>query len=181
MKSIKEIISNIKVFLQEQNLTDVKTIDGNILSFDGDLAIGVEIFAVDANGEKLPAADGEYELEDGTKIVIVGGIVDEIELAGADDAGEDVIEDAPAASGDTAPTMMSIEDLAAKVKCLEDDNAELKEALSLLADNIANLSLKKEVKMSSIEKEIKSVKQNNIVKHVNPNSLDAILQNMYKK
>lgn len=79
--SIKNVIDRIKLFLQEENaveLVDVKTQDGTILSYDGELTTGVEIFILDENG-RTPAPDGEYILEDGTKLSVAGGKIEEVE------------------------------------------------------------------------------------------------------
>lgn len=60
------------------NLMEVKTRDGLTLTWDGDAEIGKDIFIILEDGTKSPLADGEYELEDGTKIVAQGGKVAEI-------------------------------------------------------------------------------------------------------
>jgi hypothetical protein len=62
-------------------LMEVKTRDGLTLTWDGDAEVGKDIFIVLEDGSKEPLADGEYELEDGTKIVAQGGKVAEIVAA----------------------------------------------------------------------------------------------------
>lgn len=79
--SIKNVIDRIREFLQEENsvsLIDVKTQDGTILSYDGELTVGTEIFVLDETG-RTPAPDGEYILEDGTKLSVMAGKIEEIE------------------------------------------------------------------------------------------------------
>ena len=44
---------------------------------DGPLAVGVEVYTEDENGELIPVADGEYETEN-MKIVVKDGKIDEI-------------------------------------------------------------------------------------------------------
>lgn len=52
---------------------EYKTKDGVVLSIDS-----VEVGGNVVNGD-APAADGEYMLEDGTKIVVAGGVIAEVE------------------------------------------------------------------------------------------------------
>lgn len=47
----------------------VNTADGKVLKFEGDLAVGVAVTLVDANGE-VPAPAGDYTLEDGSIVTI---------------------------------------------------------------------------------------------------------------
>lgn len=53
------------------------TTDGGILVWDGDdaLAEGVEVFIEDGEGDRNPAPDGEYKVEDGKTISVVDGKV----------------------------------------------------------------------------------------------------------
>ncbi|NBV78125.1 hypothetical protein EBR66_08245 [bacterium] len=60
------------------NSMEYKTKDGMTLTWEGDAAVGKDIFIVLEDGTKAPLADGEYELEDGTKVVAKGGKVDNI-------------------------------------------------------------------------------------------------------
>lgn len=60
------------------NLMEVKTKDGLTLSWDGDAEVGKEIFIILEDGSKEPLSNGEYELEDGTKIIAEDGKVKEI-------------------------------------------------------------------------------------------------------
>lgn len=80
-------------------LMDYKTKDGLTLQWDGDAAVGTEVFLVLADGTSVAADNGEYELEDGTKIVIADGKVSEIIAAEApvsEDMAEAPVTDAPA-------------------------------------------------------------------------------------
>lgn len=57
--------------------------DGSKIDLSG-LEIGAEASIVDESGNTSPAADGEYELVDGTMITIVGGKVEGIETPQAE-------------------------------------------------------------------------------------------------
>lgn len=59
-------------------LMEYKTKDGLTLTWEGDAAVGKEVFLILEDGTKVAAANGEYELEDGTKVVINEGKVAEI-------------------------------------------------------------------------------------------------------
>ena len=74
---------------EEQELASVATDKGDLL-YDGELAVGTEVFVADAEGNQTPAEDGDYVLEDGRTIKVADGKVSEIvEAAPAE-------EDAPA-------------------------------------------------------------------------------------
>lgn len=72
-------------------LMEYKTRDGLTLTWEGDAAVGKEVFLVLEDGTKVPADNGEYELEDGTKVVVAQGKVAEIK------AKEDMADAVPAA------------------------------------------------------------------------------------
>jgi len=77
-------------------LMEYKTKDGLTLTWEGDAEVGKDIFIVLEDGSKEPLSDGEYELEDGTKVVAGGGKVAEIIAPEAPAEGEDLEEPAPA-------------------------------------------------------------------------------------
>lgn len=74
MSKIKEMLKSILVQLGEVNT------DKGILTYDGDLAVGVEV----KNEDGSKPADGEYKLEDDKIIVVKDGLVDEIKEVEAD-------------------------------------------------------------------------------------------------
>ena len=74
-------------------LMDYKTKDGLTLRWDGEAAVGAEVFLVLEDGTSVVADNGTYELEDGTKIVLVDGKVSEI--MAVEDMAEAPVTDAP--------------------------------------------------------------------------------------
>jgi hypothetical protein len=72
-------------------LMEYKTKDGLTLTWEGDAAVGKEVFLVLEDGTKVVADNGEYELEDGTKVVIAEGKVAEIKAVETPE-GEDMAE-----------------------------------------------------------------------------------------
>lgn len=61
-------------------IAEVPTNNGTLIC-EGDLSVGVEVFVENAEGERVPAGDGEYTAEDGRVIVVAEGKVSEIREA----------------------------------------------------------------------------------------------------
>ena len=70
-----------------QALATVTTDKGD-LSYDGELAVGTEVFVTGEDGEQTPAADGDYTLENGNVVKVADGKVTEIVEAEAGDQSE---------------------------------------------------------------------------------------------
>jgi hypothetical protein len=77
----KEAFQKIKalLFSEENKFENAKLSDGTILQWEGDMAEGVALNIVDSDGNFTPAPDGTHELEDGSKITTVGGLITAIE------------------------------------------------------------------------------------------------------
>ena len=64
-------------------MAEVTTVDGDVLSYEGDLAVGTPVFVTDESEEQLPAPAGAYAVEmDGVNWVITiddNGVVSELE------------------------------------------------------------------------------------------------------
>jgi len=60
--------------VEEEKFVEVKTTDDSILRVDGELAEGKSIEVIDETGAST-APNGEYEIEDGTVIVVEEGII----------------------------------------------------------------------------------------------------------
>jgi hypothetical protein len=54
---------------------DKKTQDGKTLSTEGDFTVGAPVMEVGVDGTKAPVADGSYVLEDGSTVVVTGGLI----------------------------------------------------------------------------------------------------------
>ena len=61
----------------EQELASVKTDKGDLL-YDGELAVGTEVFVADEEGNQTTAPDGDYTLENGNVVKVAEGKVSEI-------------------------------------------------------------------------------------------------------
>lgn len=77
LDKVKALFAETEIQLAET--TFVKTVDGQIFLVKApELALDVEIVAVDEAGVEQPILDGDYSLEDGTVISVLGGKVGEI-------------------------------------------------------------------------------------------------------
>ena len=140
MSKLKE---KIKALLMQY--AAVSTDKGNLIYNTDMLEVGSEVFVEDENGENVPAADGEYILEDGRTVEVEGGKVTEIKAkeeetpaAPAMPAEEQMVDEMPAepetpaeTPAETAPAENE------KITALEERVATLE---AQLADVIAKLA-----------------------------------------
>ena len=136
MSKIKEMLKSILVQLGEVNT------DKGILTYDGALAVGVEV----KNEDGSKPADGEYKLEDDKVIVVKDGFVDEIKEVEVDvieemadeKPQEKPADEKPKEEGDAKPN--EVEEL----KKLVDEHAtllaELGDRLKALEDLVKELN-----------------------------------------
>ena len=136
MSKIKEMLKSILVQLGEVNT------DKGILTYDGALAVGVEV----KNEDGSKPADGEYKLEDNKVIVVKDGFVDEIKEVEvdvieemADEKPQDNVEDKPQDKVEEKPNEVEelkklidehtslLKELGDRLKTLEDLVKELNE------------------------------------------------------
>ena len=109
------------------------TTDKGELTYNGELAVGTEVFVVDENGESIPAEDGDYKV-DGKTIKVVDGKVSEI------------VEDAPVAEPASEPVAESAEiaELKAQIKELK---AKIEEMSKMSAAKPAHQEVVQSVEM----------------------------------
>ena len=118
----------------------VKTDKGDLVYNTESLEVGSEVYTEDENSENVPAADGEYILEDGRTVVVAEGKVTEIkekEEAPAEPAAPAEPEQMadPEMPAEPAPAETPAEN--EKVTALEERVANLE---TQLADVIAKLA-----------------------------------------
>jgi hypothetical protein len=103
--NINEALDKLKGIVEkfsgtEQKFKDVKLNDGTtIVSYDGDMpAQGMPLFVVTPEG-RIPAPDGEHVTEDGTTIVVIGGLIAEVKEAEVEEpAAEGTPTETPASA-----------------------------------------------------------------------------------
>lgn len=101
VKADVELIKMTAIADKNENikLMDYKTKDGLTLRWDGEAAVGSEVFLVLGDGTAVAADNGTYELEDGAKIVIAEGKVGEIIAAATDEVAAEDMAIAPDTTG----------------------------------------------------------------------------------
>lgn len=113
---------------------------------DGELAVGVEVYTEDENGEMIPVADGEYETEN-MKIVVKDGKIEEIteintEPQEPQEPQEPEQTTEPMAAEPTTeptePTEPQPDEKDAKIAELTNKIAELETKIAVLVEEIDN-------------------------------------------
>lgn len=125
------------------------TTDKGILAWDGDedLKEGDAVHIEDADGNSVPAEDGDYTTQDGKVIVVVDGKVAEIKDAEAEVAPEDVPAEEP-------EEVAAEEELPAEEPEAEDDkDARIAELEALVAE--------KEARIAELESENEALRAEN--------------------
>jgi hypothetical protein len=91
LKGLIEKFNVEPIVTTEQSFTEAKLMDGvTIVQYDAEeLAQGIPVNVVTPEGI-LPMPDGEYVMEDGSKLVVMGGLVAEYEKAEELPAGETI-------------------------------------------------------------------------------------------
>jgi len=118
--------------------------DGTIIEWEGELMVGTAVFVQTAEGN-IPAPDATYEVEGGTLVTTVGGLVTEIvEPAETENAANPVAAEEFAtmsAFNEVVAKMESaIAELTAKVATLTASNKTHKEAMSKAIDLIEKVA-----------------------------------------
>lgn len=183
--SLQKIIEKIKTYLveeipvevpvEEPDMNNIKTKDGIILSFNGELAVGVEIFVVDETGN-IPAPDSWTILENGQTIKIIDGKVAEIIEAEPVEEAPEVVEEMaePEAEPEAEPKLEE------KVAELENQIKEIFGILQELVGDMNKKELEKEIKTEMAKEKPEIKLEKNTKKQKTTNTVENILFNMYK-
>ena len=136
---------------------EITTIDGVVMQYEGDLVEGSAVFVLDAEGNQIPAPEGQYQVElEGIKIV-------NVDVNGIVTAIEDVaVEEEPMSEEEPVNEMMSkqefyaiiqqvITDTDARITALEAKFSELLNAKeSKFKDERKKVELSKELTVKEI-------------------------------
>ena len=131
---------------------EITTIDGVVMQYEGDLAEGSAVFVLDAEGNQIPAPEGQYQVElEGIKIVNVdvNGVVTAIEDVAVEE--EPMAEEMMSKAEFSSMTEKIINDIDARFKSLEDKFNELA--------NVKESKFKDERKKVEVSKETMSVSE----------------------
>ena len=135
----KEAFEKIKklLFQDEVKCSDAKLIDGTIVRWEEELKEGSAISVVDTDGNILPAPDAVHELEDGTKITTVGGLVTLIEPKAEVEVEEEMADDSMTAIEKMmAEHMAKFTELADKVEKMEAKVMEYESKFTEINSNV---------------------------------------------
>ena len=148
-------------FKKEENkvvFAEVKTIDGIVLQYDGELAEGTPLFVLDEEGNQIPAPEGEYQVEYEDQLWVVSidvnGVLVKLEAVN--------VEEEPMSEEEPVNEMMSkqefdaiiqqvITDTDSRITALETKFAELLEVKeSKFKDERKKVELSKELTVKEI-------------------------------
>ena len=107
---------------------------------EGELAVGVEVYTEDENGELIPVADGEYETEN-MKIVVKDGKIEELNEITQEPEPEPEPQPEPepmAAEPQEPATEPQPDEKDAKITELTNKIAELETKIAVLVEEIDN-------------------------------------------
>ena len=107
---------------------------------EGELAVGVEVYTEDENGELIPVADGEYETEN-MKIVVKDGKIEELNEITPEPEPEPEPQPEPepmAAEPQEPATEPKPDEKDAKITELTNKIAELETKIAVLVEEIDN-------------------------------------------
>lgn len=184
-KTTTEEVDKNKLYFMEY-----KTKAGLTLYWEGDAEVGKDIFIILENGIKEPLADGEYELEDGTKVVAKDGKV--AEIIAAENLQEEVVDTTttttkidPAMVMDLVAPMMEemrgvIAELSSRLDKLEneesttevseevnEDKVEVYSKIKGLEEKIELLSKSAGAKSVKVEDEVEKSRKEELLRKIN--------------
>jgi hypothetical protein len=154
MKSIFDFFKKedeIKVTFAE-----ITTIDGVVMQYEGDLVEGSAVFVLDAEGNQIPAPEGQYQIElEGIKIVNVdvNGIVTAIEDVAVEEEpmSEEPVNEMMSKQEFDAIIQQVITDTDSRITALEAKFAELLEVKeSKFKDERKKVEMSKELTVREI-------------------------------
>lgn len=150
-----EILADLELQLKNKEqkmekqikLASATLLDGSMIYFDGTLAVATAIFTDDAM--TTPAADGEYTLEDNSKISVMAGKVEEVMApeAAATPAAEGLADALPISQALTAEEVSSMID--SRFSELMDEVTKLKELVGQKDEAMNNYKKEVEEKFSA--------------------------------
>lgn len=142
----------------ELKFVDVKKEDGTILNVEAEeLAEGAKVFVVSEDGEKSEAPEGEHVLEDGSKIVVEGGVIASITEA---ETTEEVEEEEMASDEEEEEMAEDDKEVEDKLKEDEKEIEMLKEKLKEMEEKLSKFEEdNKEEKFSKLEEDFNDLKE----------------------
>lgn len=161
---IKNVLKITLKNLLSLQMGEVAT-DKAVLVFDGEeLAAGMEVYVIDAEGNAQPAEDGDYATEDGKTIKVVEGKVAEIidpeaEVASEPEVVEETVEVQQEENEEVEPADEPVVEEEAseedRIAALEGRLAEFTEGLNQIINAIAAV----EERVAAVEEKLAKVEE----------------------
>jgi hypothetical protein len=147
----KEAFEKIKTLLfGEQKMSDAKLSDGTIIQWEGDLSEGTALNVVAEDGNTIPAPDAVHELEDGTKITTLGGLITAIESKEVEEEEEMKEEMASEFEKMFASHLEAFNSLLEKFSAIESKVNEYELKFSEISNNINDITKNNTEKFNAI-------------------------------
>jgi hypothetical protein len=157
----KEVLKEIRTILgfseepkKELEMAEATLVDGTLISYDGELAVGTEIFVQTGEG-LIPAPDAVHEVEGGLLVTTENGIVTEIVEPVAEVALEEVAVEVPeevsaVVTGEVLEAIAeAISPVLEEIAMLKEEMKRMKKGFSMtvnLVEKVANLPSEEPIK-----------------------------------
>lgn len=126
------------------SFSEATLLDGTVIQYDGELAVGTPVFVMDADMNAIPASEGTYDLAgdmEGVQIVVdADGIITEV-IDAREEAPADAPEDAPVEEAMSAEKVEEI--ISAKLGAFSTSIEKIAEMMSAIVQE--NESFKSEI------------------------------------
>lgn len=137
--------------------SEVKTIDGIVLQYDGELAEGTPLFVLDEEGNQIPAPEGEYQVEYEDQLWVVSidvnGVLVKLESVNVEEEpmSKEPVNEMMSKQEFDAIIQQVITDTDSRITALESKFAELLEVKeSKFKDERKKVELSKELTVKEI-------------------------------
>jgi len=160
-EAIMQIGNLLKMeFTKVEKFNEAKLADGTVVMWDGEIGEGTAIMVVSEDGNQMPAPDAVHELEDGTLVTTVGGLVTAIEPKKEVEVEVELAED---------NTMAKHEE---RMKSMEDKMAEMEtkmnEMFAAYESKFASISESNTAKFAAINAIVEEIAAEPIVVAAKP-------------
>lgn len=156
--------------------------DKGVLTYEGDLEVGKDVYLLNADGEIVDAADGEYLAEDGRVIVVEGGKVADIREKAEEPKEAEPVEAEDEENPEQVADDVDIHNLAEEVERLKADRDDLKQRVEKLEELLGSTTeaLQKMAKMSVGKPAHQEVKANEATERKFRNAHEQMLYELNK-
>jgi preprotein translocase subunit YajC len=160
-EAIMQIGNLLKMeFTKVEKFNEAKLADGTVVMWDGEIGEGTAIMVVSEDGNQMPAPDAVHELEDGTLVTTVGGLVTAIEPKKEVEVEVELAEDNTMAKHEER--MKSMEDKMAEIE------TKMNEMFAAYESKFASISESNTAKFAAINAIVEEIAAEPIVVAAKP-------------